>query len=83
MFGLIDVNSFTQASKRYSDLHNAPVAVLSNNGCIIARSKKTKKYVKLGDSWFKLKNQHFPVKYTFFKLLCALSFYEHAGHVLH
>jgi len=57
MFGLIDVNSFYASAEKVfrPDLKNAPVAILSNNdGCVIARSKEAKKYVKMGDPWFKI-----------------------------
>jgi len=70
MFGLIDVNSFYASAEKVfrPDLKNAPVAILSNNdGCVIARSREAKKYVKMGDPWFKIKNQRFPEKYTYFQ----------------
>ena len=75
MFGLIDVNSFYASAEKVfrPDLKNAPVAILSNNdGCVIARSKEAKKYVKMGDPWFKIKNQHFPEKIHIFSSNYAL-----------
>ncbi len=45
LFELIDVNNFYASCERIfrPDLHNKPVAVLSNNdGCVIARSNEVK-----------------------------------------
>lgn len=75
MFGLIDANSFyTGCEKAFQpSLRNAPVCVLSNNdGCVIARSKEAKKYIKMGEPWFKIKNQHYPEKIHFFSSNYAL-----------
>jgi len=54
-------------------LRNEAVCILSNNdGCVIARSKEAKKYIRMGEPWFKIKNQHFPVKIHFFSSNYAL-----------
>lgn len=75
MFGLIDVNSFYASVEKafQPSLRNAPVCILSNNdGCVIARSKEAKKYIKMGEPWFKIKNQQYPVKIHFFSSNYAL-----------
>jgi len=75
MFGLIDVNSFYASVEKafQPSLRNEPVCILSNNdGCVIARSKEAKKYVRMGEPWFKIKNQQFPVKIHFFSSNYAL-----------
>lgn len=76
MFGLIDVNSFYASVEKafQPTLRNAPVCILSNNndGCVIARSKEAKKYIKMGEPWFKIKNQQYPEKIHFFSSNYAL-----------
>ncbi len=75
MFGLIEVNSFYASVEKafQPSLRNEPVCILSNNGgCVIARSKEAKKYVRMGEPWFKIKNQQFPVKIHFFSSNYAL-----------
>lgn len=55
------------------DLRGKSLIVLSNNdGCIIARSAAAKKYVKMGEPWFKIKNQDFPEKIHVFSSNYAL-----------
>ncbi len=55
------------------DLRNQAVVVLSNNdGCVIARSAESKKYVRMGEPWFKIKNENFPVKIHSFSSNYAL-----------
>ena len=65
MFALADVNSFYASSERVfrPDLKGKPVVVLSNNdGCVIARSAESKKYVRMGTPWFQMKNESYPEK---------------------
>lgn len=60
MFALVDVNSFYASCETVfrPDLKGKPVVVLSNNdGCVIARSAQAKPFVKMGDPWFKHKDQ--------------------------
>ena len=44
MFAIVDVNNFYASCERIfrPDLANKPVVVLSNDGCIIARSNEAK-----------------------------------------
>ncbi|MHA1002864.1 Y-family DNA polymerase (plasmid) [Leclercia pneumoniae] len=65
MFALADVNSFYASCERVfrPDLKGKPVVVLSNNdGCVIARSAESKKYVRMGTPWFQMKNESYPEK---------------------
>ncbi len=75
MFSIVDVNSFYASCEMVfrPDLRGKPLIVLSNNdGCIIARSAAAKKYVKMGEPWFKIKNQDFPEKIHVFSSNYAL-----------
>jgi len=57
MFALVDVNSFYASCETAwrPELLGKPVVVLSNNdGCVIARSAEAKKFVKMGDPYFKM-----------------------------
>lgn len=75
MFGIVDVNGFYASCEMVfrPDLRGKPLIVLSNNdGCIIARSAAAKKYVRMGDPWFKIKNQDFPEKIHVFSSNYAL-----------
>lgn len=60
MYGLIDCNNFFASCEQIFDpsLKNKPIVVLSNNdGCIIARSKESKKLgIPMGAPFFKWKN---------------------------
>lgn len=60
MFALADVNSFYASCERVfrPDLKGKPVVVLSNNdGCVIARSAEAKPWIKMGTTWFQIKNE--------------------------
>ncbi|MBE0091007.1 Y-family DNA polymerase [Raoultella planticola] len=60
MFALVDVNSFYASCETVfrPDLKGRPVVVLSNNdGCVIARSAEAKQFVKMGEPYFKQKDQ--------------------------
>ncbi|EOD2838551.1 MULTISPECIES: Y-family DNA polymerase [Klebsiella/Raoultella group] len=60
MFALCDVNSFYASCETVfrPDLKGRPVVVLSNNdGCVIARSAEAKAIVKMGEPYFKQKDQ--------------------------
>ncbi|HDT3902126.1 TPA: Y-family DNA polymerase [Raoultella ornithinolytica] len=60
MFALVDVNSFYASCETVfrPDLKGRPVVVLSNNdGCVIARSAEAKPFVKMGEPYFKQKEQ--------------------------
>lgn len=60
MFALCDVNSFYASCETVfrPDLRGRPVVVLSNNdGCVIARSAEAKPLVKMGEPYFKQKEQ--------------------------
>ncbi|WP_210461800.1 translesion error-prone DNA polymerase V subunit UmuC [Pantoea ananatis] len=75
MFAIVDVNSFYASCEKAfrPDLRGKPVIVLSNNdGCIIARSAESKKYVRMGEPWFQIKNQNFPEKIHVFSSNYAL-----------
>ncbi|ANW96951.1 SOS mutagenesis and repair protein UmuC [Wenyingzhuangia fucanilytica] len=59
MYGIVDCNSFYASCERAfkPNLIGKPIVVLSNNdGCVIARSKEAKPYVKMGAVAFKNKN---------------------------
>lgn len=65
MCALADVNSFHAGCERVfrPDLKGKPVIVPSNNdGCVIARSAESKKYVSMGTPWFQIKNESYPEK---------------------
>lgn len=66
MFGLADVNSFYASCEKVfrPDLKGCPVVVLSNNdGCCIAQSPEAKRMgIKMGDPWFKIREQTFTEK---------------------
>lgn len=53
MFALIDCNSFYASCERVfrPDLAKTPIVVLSNNGCVIARSYDAKPYLKMGEPY--------------------------------
>ncbi|NIJ45974.1 DNA polymerase V [Wenyingzhuangia heitensis] len=56
MYGIVDCNSFYASCERAfkPSLIGKPIVVLSNNdGCVIARSKEAKRYVKMGAVAFK------------------------------
>ncbi|MDZ7320122.1 translesion error-prone DNA polymerase V subunit UmuC [Kosakonia sacchari] len=76
MFGLADVNSFYASCEKVfrPDLRDKPVIVLSNNdGCCIARSQQAKRLgVKMGDPWFKIREQHYAEKLYVFSSNYAL-----------
>ncbi|WP_434585613.1 Y-family DNA polymerase [Klebsiella sp. R390] len=60
MFALCDVNAFYASCETVfrPDLSGRPVVVLSNNdGCVIARSAEAKPFVKMGEPYFKQKDQ--------------------------
>lgn len=64
MFALADVNSFYASCEKVfrPDLRDKPVVVLNNNdGCVIARSKESKRLgIRMGVPWFQLKVAQFP-----------------------
>lgn len=66
MFALVDVNSFYASCEKVfrPDLKDKPLIVLSNNdGCVIARSAESKALgIKMGQPWFQIKSQQFPVR---------------------
>lgn len=65
MYGIVDCNSFYASCERVfcPELIGKPIVVLSNNdGCVIARSKEAKPYVKMGAVAFK--NQEIFKKYN-------------------
>ncbi|BBL32402.1 hypothetical protein PAFU01_38500 [Pantoea ananatis] len=75
MFAIVDVNSFYASCEKVfrPDLRNQAVVVLSNNdGCVIARSAESKKFVRMAEPWFKIKNENFPVKIHAFSSNYAL-----------
>jgi len=56
MYGIVDCNSFYASCERAfrPSLADQPIVVLSNNdGCVIARSREAKPYVKMGEVAFK------------------------------
>ena len=60
MFALCDVNAFYASCETAfrPDLRGRPVVVLSNNdGCVISRSAEAKPFVKMGEPYFKQKEQ--------------------------
>jgi len=60
LIALVDCNNFYASCERLfrPDLHNKPVAVLSNNdGCIVARSAEAKALgIKMGIPVFKVRH---------------------------
>ena len=60
LIALVDCNNFYASCERLfrPDLHNKPVAVLSNNdGCIVARSAEVKALgIKMGIPVFKVRH---------------------------
>lgn len=68
MFGLNDVNSFYASVEKafQPSPRNEPVCILSNNdGCVIARSKEAKKYVRMGKPCSRLKTSSSPLRSIF------------------
>lgn len=60
MYALVDCNSFYASCEKLfrPDLRHVPVVVLSNNdGCIIARCALAKPLVKMGEPYFKCKDE--------------------------
>lgn len=60
VFALIDCNSFYASCERVfrPDLKNTPIVVLSNNdGNVIARSADSKKYIEMGEPYYKIKHK--------------------------
>lgn len=60
MYGIVDCNSFYASCERVfrPNLIGKPIVVLSNNdGCVIARSKEAKPYVKMGAVAFKSRDE--------------------------
>ncbi|KGT88741.1 DNA polymerase V subunit UmuC [Erwinia typographi] len=75
MFALADVNSFYASAEKVfrPGIRNDPVIILSNNdGCVIARSKEARPWVRMGEPWFKIKEQSFPFKIHTFSSNYAL-----------
>lgn len=58
VFALIDCNSFYASCERVfrPDLARTPIVVLSNDGCVIARSYDAKPFVKMGQPYFQIKD---------------------------
>ncbi|WP_062382963.1 translesion error-prone DNA polymerase V subunit UmuC [Pseudomonas abietaniphila] len=58
VFALIDCNSFYASCERVfrPDLAKTPIVVLSNDGCVIARSYDAKPFVKMGQPYFQIKD---------------------------
>lgn len=55
---LVDVNNFYASCERLfrPDLAGRPIVVLSNDGCVVARSAEAKKMgIKMGAPYFKIK----------------------------
>lgn len=75
MFAIVDANSFYATCETVfrPDLRGKPVCILSNNdGNVIARSAAAKKYIPMGEPWFKIKQQQYPEKIHFFSSNYAL-----------
>ncbi|PIJ50003.1 DNA polymerase V subunit UmuC [Erwinia sp. OLTSP20] len=75
MFALADVNSFYASVEKVfrPEIRNEPVIILSNNdGCVIARSKEAKPYVRMGEPWFQVKDRDFPERINVFSSNYAL-----------
>ncbi len=74
MFALCDVNSFYASCETVfrPDLKERPVVVLSHNdGCVIACSAEAKPFVKIGEPYFKQKEQ-----FRRHGVICCSSNYE-------
>ncbi len=58
VFGLIDCNNFYASSERVFrlDLARVPIVVLSNDGCVIARSYDAKEHLKMGAPYYQIKD---------------------------
>ena len=58
VFALADCNSFYASCERVfrPDLARTPIVVLSNDGCVIARSYDAKPFVKMGAPYFQIKD---------------------------
>ncbi|MGU6745723.1 translesion error-prone DNA polymerase V subunit UmuC [Salmonella enterica subsp. houtenae serovar 6,7:z4,z24:-] len=76
MFALVDVNSFYTSCETLfrPDLQGKPVVVVSNNdGCIISRSTEAKSLgIKMGDLFFKIKNNTYSSRIHVFSSNYAL-----------
>lgn len=76
MFALVDVNSFYTSCETLfrPDLQGKPVVVVSNNdGCIISRSTEAKSLgIKMGDPFFKIKNNTYSSRIHVFSSNYAL-----------
>lgn len=76
MFALVDVNSFYTSCETLfrPDLQGKPVVVVSNNdGCIISRSTEAKSLgIKMGEPFFKIKNNTYSSKIHVFSSNYAL-----------
>jgi len=75
MFALADVNSFYASAEKVfrPGIRNDPVIILSNNdGCVIARSREAKPYVRMGEPWFQVKERNFPERIHVFSSNYAL-----------
>ncbi|WP_353614473.1 translesion error-prone DNA polymerase V subunit UmuC [Mangrovibacter phragmitis] len=75
MFALADINSCYASCEEVfrPDLRGKPIVILSNNdGCVIARSRSAKKYVRMGEPWFRVREQSFPEKIYAFSSNYAL-----------
>lgn len=76
MFALVDVNSFYTSCETVfrPDLQGKPIVVVSNNdGCIISRSAEAKALgIKMGEPFFKVKNNTYDVKVYVFSSNYAL-----------
>lgn len=76
MFALVDVNSFYTSCETVfrPDLKGKPIVVVSNNdGCIISRSAEAKSLgIKMGEPFFKIKNNTYSSKVHVFSSNYAL-----------
>jgi len=76
MFALVDVNSFYTSCETVfrPDLQGKPIVVVSNNdGCIISRSAEAKSLgIKMGEPFFKIKNNTYSSKVHVFSSNYAL-----------
>lgn len=76
MFALVDVNGFYTSCETVfrPDLQGKPVVVVSNNdGCIISRSAEAKSLgIKMGEPFFKIKNNTYSSKIHVFSSNYAL-----------
>ncbi|MAG64957.1 MAG: RulB protein [Pseudomonadales bacterium] len=55
---LVDCNTFYASCERVfrPDLQRTPIVVLSNNGCVVARSSDAKHLIKMGAPYFEIKD---------------------------